>query len=203
MVYIINQIKISRHHYSRGGLWAHILRRVVHLASILILWLYYQYGSKLAHWIGISLPQLVWSCLGIILILEALRLYRGWTVFGQRHYEQKRLSAFAWGVIGMTLVIIFAPGKQFAIPIICAYAIGDPLLGELRRAKFPGVAVALIGIIVICGIWWLAHIYLGTPLWLVFLMGPLTVAAEWPCFSWVDDNALMQIVPLLAIIILQ
>ncbi len=196
-------VKLSGHEYSRGGLAAHILRRVVHLASILILWIYYQYGAVIAHALGLRLPQLIWLCLSIILILEALRLWQGWTVFGQRQYEQKRLSAFAWGAIGMALVLLFAPGKQFAIPIICAYAIGDPLLGELRGAKLAKIWVVLIGVIVISGIWWLAHLWLGTPLWLALIMGPLTVAAEWPCLNWIDDNALMQLIPLLVILILR
>src|SRR5262249_4469210 len=154
---------------------------------------------SVAYKIGISLSQLVWACLAVILLLEALRLYQGWTVFGQRHYEQNHLSAFAWGAIGMALVLLFAPGKQFAIPIIAAYAIGDPVLGELRRAAVHTIVVVAIGICVISSIWWLAHIKLGTPLWLAFLMGPLTVAAEWPCLRWIDDNALTQLVPLIVV----
>ncbi len=195
-------VRFGGHTYSQGGLWAHLLRRVVHLSAILILWLYYQFGVPVADFFGISLTKLICFFLAIVLILEALRLYRGWTVFGQRNYEQKRISAVAWSAVGMALVLLFALGKMYTVPIICAYAIGDPLLGELRRTRLPKLVVAIIGILVISGIWWLSHIFFQTPGWLWLLMGPLTVAAEWPCLSWIDDNALMQIIPLVVVLIL-
>ncbi len=189
-------VKACAHQYARGGNAAHILRRAIHLGSVIFLWFYYQYSQIIARSMGLELSQLIWLCLALVLAFEALRLSRGWTVFGQRNYERNRISAFAWGVIGMALVLLFAPGKQFAIPIICAYAVGDPLLGELRRTSLARPVVILLGLIVIGGVWWLAHLWLGSPLWLVFLMPPVTIAAEWPCFNWIDDNALMQLIPL-------
>lgn len=98
----------------------------------------------------------------------------------------------------MGLVILFTTPK-FAIPIITAYAIGDPLLGELRETSLSKIWIAVIGVAVITGIWCFCSVWLGTPLWLAFIMGPITVAAEWPCLKWIDDNALMQLVPLLII----
>ena len=169
---------------------AHLFRRVVHLLGLLILWLYYQFGPFLT---------LVWFCLGLVLLLESLRLMGGWTVFGQRTYEQKRVSAFAWSVIGMSMVFIFAPGKQFAIPIIVSYAIVDPCLGELRRYNLARPVVAAIGIGLVIAIWFIASINWPTPWWLWLLMGPLTVVAEWPCLKWIDDNALMQLLPLIVV----
>jgi hypothetical protein len=182
---------MRHHHYLRGGWVAHWLRRLVHLSGIFIVWIYYHYGT----------PFLVWVCLGIVLVLEILRLSRGWTIFGQRHYEKHCISAFAWGAIGMALVLLLAPGKAFAVPIIYAYAVGDPLLGELRSTRLHPLFVVLIGLLVISGIWWFSHLWLGTPAWLAFVMGPLTVAAEWPSLHWIDDNALMQLIPLLLVLI--
>jgi hypothetical protein len=192
--------KAGAHQYALGGRAAHLVRRLIHLSSILLLWLYYQFGANIARFFGLSLAQLIWLCLALVMALEALRLAGGWVVFGQRNYETERISAFTWGVIGMGLVLLFAPGREFAIPIICAYAIGDPLLGELRRSHLSRTVVIILGILVLALIWWLAHIWLNTPLWLVFIMPPLTLAAEWPCLHWIDDNALMQLIPLAVIL---
>lgn len=194
--------KFTRHHYSHRGTAVHVLRRVIHLSGVLWVWLYYQYGAAVAAALHLNLKTLVAALLILILILETLRLSQGWVIYGQRQYEKKRISAFAWGAIGMALVLLLAPGKAFAAPIICAYAIGDPLLGELRALKWPKTIVVLIGIIVVSGIWWLAHHWLGTPFWWLFLMGPLTVAAEWFSFTWIDDNALMQLIPLAMVLII-
>lgn len=192
--------KAGAHQYLLGGFAAHLLRRMVHIGSLLVLWLYYQYGKTVASFFGLPLSLLIWLVLGCVLILEVLRLRERWTIFGQRQYERTRISAFTWGAVGMALVLLFAPGKQFAIPIITGYALGDPLLGELRRTTMPRMAVVLLGLIALGGVWGLAHIWLGTPLWLIFLMPPITLAAEWPCFTWIDDNALMQLIPLAIIL---
>lgn len=198
---MIKSIPKNQHEYLHKGLTAHLLRRAIHLSSIFLLWFYYQYGISCANFLGVSLQQLVELCLGFVLTLELIRLRRGWLVFGQRSYEKNQISAFAWSAVGMALVLLFAPGKAFVIPIIAAYALGDPLLGELRRQKLPKMAVILIGIAVITGIWWLAYLQWGTPLWTLFVMGPVTVAVECVCFPWIDDNALMQIIPLIIVLI--
>ncbi len=194
--------KTSFHQYPLGGLSAHVFRRIIHIMSSFILWIYFQYATTIASFFSISVPILVWICLFLALSLDFLRLFFGWTVFGQRGYEKKRISAFVWAIIGMSLVLLFAPGKQFIIPIICAYSIGDPLLGELRRAKINKIWVMLIGVCVISGIWYISSIQWPVPLWLCMLMGPITVAAEWPCLKWIDDNALMLLVPLAVLLLI-
>ncbi|MBS0351263.1 MAG: hypothetical protein JSR33_08780 [Proteobacteria bacterium] len=121
-------------------------------------------------------------------------------MFGQRDYERKRISAFTWGAVAMGLVLLFAPGKQFTVPIIAAYAIGDPLLGELRSSKLAKYWAFIAGVILVTGIWLAVHFWLGTPIWYSYFMGVITVAAEWPCLKWIDDNALMQLIPLLIVL---
>jgi hypothetical protein len=180
--------------------FAHALRRAVHLGNLVLLWIYYSFGEHIAGFLKISLADLVWILLGIILFLEALRLWRGWTIFGQRDYERYCISSLTWGALGSALVLLFAPSKAFAIPIISAYAIGDPLIGEMRRNHFPKPATIIIGLLAIAAVWWLSHIYLNTPAWLILLMPPVTLAAEWPNLKWIDDNALMQLIPLALIL---
>lgn len=178
---------------------AHIFRRAVHLSNLMFLWIYYQFGESIAGFFRLDLPHLIWMLLGSILAFEMLRLWRGWTIFGQRHYERHCISALAWGALGTVLVLLFAPGKAFAVPIISTYAVCDPLLGELRRKHLAVIAVVAVGLVSIGGIWWLSHLFLATPGWLIFLMAPATLAAEWPSLKWIDDNALMQLIPLIII----
>ena len=85
---------------SVGGMRGHLLRRGVHLSMIGIPYLYFAHGERVADAVGVSLPQLVAGVVIVALLLEGLRLKLGLTVFGQRDYEAKQVSALAWGAIG-------------------------------------------------------------------------------------------------------
>lgn len=190
--------KFTKHQYSQGGLAAHVFRRCVHLSILIVPWAYYQYGLHVAKLFSMSSDQLIGLCLAIILLAEILRLSMGWTVFGQRAYENYKISALAWGAIGIGLVLLFVH-PHFAIPIIAAAALGDPLLGELRLIPLKKIWVIVLGIILISIIWWVASFWWHIPAWLILIMGPITVAAEWPCLKWIDDNGMILLVPLCVI----
>lgn len=185
-----------------GGILGHLLRRGVHVAIAITPWLYYTYGDLVGDWFHLTSKQLLWAIIAVVTFFEILRLKLGWTVFGQRQYEKKRISSFVWGVWSVCLVLLLAPDKKFAIPIIWSCALVDPIIGELRHISMRPVWIALIGIVTVMIIWWLATWWWQTPWLLALLMGPLTVWLEWPSFRWIDDNALMQLVPLLVIILL-
>lgn len=187
--------------HTKGGLSGHILRRVFHVSIIVVPFIYYAYGGSIALWFGLTAKSLLWAVIALNIILEGLRLKFGWTVFGQRLRETKNISAFAWGVFSICIVLLLSPEPCFAIPIIAACAIADPLLGELRRTPLPHALVILIGIVVVMLIWFAGSFWLKTPWQLALLMGPLTVALEWRNFRWIDDNALMQLVPLFVIML--
>lgn len=179
----------------RGGLLAHWLRRCVHLSIILVPFIYHFYPHWFSH-ASISARQCVLLILFLITIIEAIRLLGGWVWFGQRAYEKRRISSFAQGAWGIGLVILFLP-FIYAVPVIASCAIGDPLLGELRRAGLSKFWVMFIGIISVGLIWWFCGIWLlFSPLW-ALVMAPITVLVEWPNLKWFDDNFLMLVVPLL------
>jgi hypothetical protein len=185
-----------------GGLSGHLLRRVVHVAIAATPLLYYAYGATVGGWFHLTAKQILLVIIAISIIFEVLRLKFGWTVFGQRQHEAKRISAFAWGAVSVCLVLLLAPDKRFAIPIVWSCAIVDPILGELRRTHLRPLWIAALGIVAVMLIWWLATWWWQTPWLLAWLMGPLIVWLEWPNFRWIDDNALMQLVPLLVIMLL-
>lgn len=185
---------------TKGGLSGHIARRMVHMGMALIPIIYYFWGRIIAGWFDVTPNIIVIILAGIIILAELIRLIFGVTIFGQRKHEAKQLSSFAWGTISTALVLLLAPGAKFGIPIIWACAFGDPFVGELKRLPLPNYFILGLGALFIVGIWTLCSWWFQTPYWLAWLMGPITMAVEWPNLTWIDDNATMQLVPLLLIL---
>ena len=61
--------------------------------------------------------------------------------------------------------------------------------------------VMMVGALLVLAIWLGCAFYFGIPYWLAFIIAPITILAEWPTFSWIDDNALMMLVPLAAVLL--
>ena len=137
-----------------------------------------------------------------LVFAEAVRLKLGITIFGQRDYESKQVSALAWGAfaVGITFLTL-SEYPELVWPLILSLALGDPFLGEIRRKGMEPRSVFMTGVVFILVIWLATWYLLGTPIWLAFVMAPLCVAAEWPRLRWIDDNATMLLIPLSAIII--
>ncbi len=192
--------KHSQVRHTNGGLAGHILRRSIHVCVFLLPLLYYAHAKQVANHLSITPSCLLIGILLLTVVLDLLRIKMGWTFFGQRVFESGRPSSFAWGLISVCLVLLLAPSKVFAIPIIWSCAFVDPVVGELRRVRINPLLVYIIGAVEVIVIWVCLWSWLGTPLYLAFLMAPITVALEWPKLRWIDDNALMQIIPLLIII---
>lgn len=182
-----------------GGLAGHIFRRMIHLGMLLIPVCYHYWGVTFSSKMHMLPAQLVGCFLAIVIIAEIIRLWRGYVLFAQRKHEANHISSFAWGAIAMSIVLMLAPNTLLAIVIVTGCAIGDPLLGELRHQAISEKWVAAIGIILIAAIWWVSLIWVVFPWWIVLIIAPLTVAAEWPKLHWIDDNALMQLVPLIIV----
>jgi len=174
---------------TKGGWIGHWMRRSIHVGMIFVPWLYYTYNIP---------PIILWIAFAVVLFLEIIRLSLGVQLFGQRTHEAERISSFSWGAASLFLVLLLTQ-PMFAYPIVAACAIGDPLMGELRRAHLPSWFVAAVGILLVAGLWLIAWWWLGTPWWWAIIMGPLAVASEWPNLKWIDDNATMQLVPLLLV----
>lgn len=189
--------------HSVGGVYGHMFRRGFHIGMSIIPFIYFEFGEKIADYFSVTVIQVV-SFLTLVLVFgEALRLKLGITIFGQRDYESKQVSALAWGgfAIGMTFLIL-PEHPEFVWPLILSLSLGDPFLGEIRRMGLESKTVFLYGSIFIALIWIACSFQVDTPLWMAVVMGPLCVAAEWPRLRWVDDNATMLLIPLSATIML-
>ncbi len=184
---------------TRGGLLGHVIRRLLHVAIFVLPLFYYAYIHSIVGFLHLTLNEFLWGLIVLVIVLEALRLWRGWLAFGQRSNEAKRISAFTWTVVSILLVLLYAPSKMFAIPIIWSCAFADPFMGELRRVDVSRIWVALTGVLMVAAIWLICTWWLGTPWWWAVVMGPFIIACEWPNLRWVDDNAMMLLLPLVLV----
>lgn len=182
---------------THGGSIGHGFRRLVHMSMCLVPWVYYLYGDRIAHFFAFSLSQFVGMVVGVLTLFELLRLQRGWVFFGQRQHESHHLSSSYWSGLAMAAVLLFSPGVAYYVPLITVYAWVDPLLGELRekgvRSK---VVLLMLGFVAAGLIWWLSVHFLGASWILGLVCAFLAVFFEQFNWRWIDDNALMQLVPL-------
>ena len=191
---------------TRGGLAAHLFRRSFHIATCFYPWIIYQIIYFIQKYVDISSFGILLIFMLVLIFLECLRLALHWRIWGMRQYESKQFSALFWGFFGLLIVIGLVPGgvesgRKYVYPIVCGFAFVDPLVGELRKLKMHKGLIWIIGLLVTAGIWFVASYWLGTPIWLMYVMPFLVMIAEWPSLSWVDDNFLLQILPLLFLIL--
>ena len=189
--------------HSVGGMYGHLFRRGFHVGMSILPFLYFEYGETISGYASMSELKFVSALIIALVTAEAVRLKFGITIFGQRDYESKQVSALAWGAfaIGLTFLTL-SEYPELVWPLILSLSLGDPFLGEIRRAGLEPRSVFLIGTAFIMAIWLATWSLVGTPIWLAFVMAPLCVAAEWPRLRWIDDNATMLLIPLSAIIVI-
>ena len=187
--------------HSVGGMYGHLFRRAFHIGMSFIPLVYYEYADELSDLASISELQLVSLLTFGIAFSEAVRLKLGITIFGQRDYESKQVSALAWGglAVGLTFLTL-SDYPELVWPLILSLSLGDPFLGEVRRKGHNPKTVFISGSIFLAIIWIACWYQLGTPIWMSVFMAPLCVAAEWPRLRWIDDNATMLLIPLCAAI---
>ncbi|MEC8670705.1 MAG: hypothetical protein VXY11_05715 [Candidatus Thermoplasmatota archaeon] len=189
--------------HSVGGMYGHLFRRAFHIGMSVIPLVYYEYADELSDLASITELQLVSLLTFGIAFSEAVRLKLGITIFGQRDYESKQVSALAWGglAVGLTFLTL-SEYPELVWPLILSLSLGDPFLGEVRRKGNTPRTVFISGSIFLAIIWIACWYQLGTPIWMAVFMPPLCVAAEWPRLRWIDDNATMLLIPLCAAIML-
>ena len=177
----------------KGGMLAHLGRRLFHISTIILVPIIYYQLLKPVFPEALFAEYVVITLCFVVLAFEAIRLCNGWVFFGQRSYEAKRFSALAWTTLSLSFLLIFSPSANLTYAIAISCALADPWLGEMRRqsVSFRFSFTVAVGIVFLT--WFL----LGFS-WLVsILMGVLTTVVEKPKLPWVDDNAVMLLVPFL------
>lgn len=199
--------------HSVGGFGGHAFRRLTHVSMAAIPILYYTRGEEIAGVFSLNPDAFVSYVFLLILIIEAIRLRFGIIIVGQREYESSQISALAWGAFGVCLALLvtgmapFATGTGleagiYGIPLIFGLTFVDPLMGEIKRQKQDIRLAIAAGTAASYAIWVGCSFWLGTPLWVCFLLAPLTVLGELPRAKYIDDNATMILFPLSALLLL-
>ena len=188
---------------SVGGMSGHIFRRFFHLAMFIIPISYFEYGEDVADKVGMTLDEVVATFVLVAVIGEMIRLKLGFTVFGQREYESKQVSALAWGALAIGLVLLITPTKEYAYPLIFSLTFGDPFMGELRRKGMDSRSVIIAACVFLIGIWLARWYAFGTPIIVCLIVAPIAVLAETPRLRYIDDNATMLLIPLAAVVTLE
>ena len=188
---------------SVGGMKGHLFRRSIHLGMSFLPLIYFEWGNSVSDSLGLTLPQFVSTMVFLLFAAEATRLKFGITIYGQREYEARQISALGWGAFGIGLVFLLAPTKEYIWPLILSLSLGDPFLGEMRRKGMDTSNVILSSTLFLFVVWVACWHFVQTPFWLAFLFAPLCVASEWPRLRYIDDNATMVLIPLGMILLLE
>ena len=181
-----------------------LVRRAFHLSSPA--WLVWYWLPPDA---GLGVPKAVFVVvfLSAALLIEAVRLVTGRRILGFRDYETDRMSAYAWGSLGLAFGLLFFPG-ELVIPAFWGMAWIDPLCATAKkRGWYPWAPLLAYGalFVVLEAVLVPLAPYQTTPiagLRIALYAGvaaPLAILAEYPNWRWVDDDFLMHVVPLLAL----
>lgn len=185
----------------------HYLRRSIHLTVAIYPFLYYWYKDIISAFLRVDVNYLIVLLVIAVLIIDSFRIRKRRLIISQREYEKHVISSLAWTTVAVSFVLLFAPrigvqGAGIGVPLILSLAVADPLMGESRILNCPKYIVALVGLVSVALVWLVSFFYLQTPWQLIPLIAPLTVAAEMYSVAWVDDNAMMLLVPLLVLMII-
>lgn len=182
-----------------GGRRGHYARRGIHFSIFAIALLFYLYILPRVENSFILLMVLI-GAIVFIVALDFIRIHFHLIFFGQRKHEADNFSSFAWTMCALFIVFSLASPK-FGLPIVASVAFVDPVLGELR-ARFNRSLAASVGFIIALSIWLYAAYLFHFVWWYAPIIAAVIILVEYPRLRWIDDNALMLLVPLPLVLLL-
>lgn len=175
-----------------------VIRRLVHCFAPVFL-VYY------------LLPADLWGLMdrriGLVLVMIGVlwfdydRIRKGEHYVGLRHYERRRLGAYACASVGITISYLFFP-MAFVVVTFCAMAWVDPLIGILREgwpSLYPTVPLVAYFTIISVGLLMLTSFPVALILLLAIVTTVVAIMVEYPKIWWLDDDFLLLTVPVLAL----
>jgi len=183
-------------------------RRVFHVISPVFLAYYLLPDTITPNITRLSLTVLFIGTAGCV---EIARIALGLKLFGMRPYEGQRVSAYAQGLLGLAIGIFLVPlfvaklslAESIVVPVFFGMAWIDPLRSICRRKKWPVVLPITAYAILFFAAQSLVG---GVPSWIARIVytGVATVVAmsvEGPRIPQVDDDLMMQILPMAALVV--
>ena len=181
-----------------------LVRKGFHLTSpVWLVW----YWMPPDAWVGVRKEIVLVSFLCVALLVEAARLLTGRRFLGMREYESDRLSAYAWGSLGLALGLFFFPA-EIVIVTFWGMAWIDPLCAYARKkggypwvpfVGYVALAFALSLLVVPTAVYQTTPLGPGQIALLGVLGATLALAFEKPNLRQVDDDFLMHVGPMLGL----
>lgn len=180
-----------------GGQQAYYFRRIFHIVSLTFLpWFYFIFLIQKSSFL---MSNSIYFFIALVICatpLEVIRLYFGHLIFGMREYEKHTISGAYWGGLSFTLVFLLAPSPPLGLGIIWCVAWVDPLLGVLREKKVSLCLTLCAGLFLSFSIWEGISFYYELSRLEIAILAVTAVLCELPTLKWVDDCALMMLIPL-------
>lgn len=180
-------------------------RRAFHLISPIFM-AYYLLPEPFGG--GITRTSVTVLFLGTAACIEIARIALRLRIFGMRTYEEQRVSAYAQGALGLAFGLFVIHDPRIVIPVFIGMAWIDPLAGFCRRRGWTRVIptaayfALFLGTVVLMSAFFPPPISLGK----AFLFSATTTAAailvEGPKHVQVDDDLLMQVIPMVVLYLL-
>ncbi len=185
-----------------SGIQGEYLRRLAHVSFAAIPFFYFYALAPQVQGQTVVLHQCLLCCLAIVMMLDGSRIVFGWSIVGQRSYERDRLSSLTSLAVGVVVVLWWAPTPVIAIAIIVSAAVADPFMGVMRRCNCSALTVAGVGVVLVMVIWCGLGVWQVLPVYSMLLLAIMTVLIERYNGFWLDDNLLMQAIPLSVVLLI-
>lgn len=177
---------------------ASAFRRAFHLASPVFLG-YYLLPEFLAP--NVTRTAVTLLLLGTAGCIEIARIALGLRMFGMRPYEGQRVSAYAQGSLGLAFGLFVIRDPRIVVPAFVGMAWIDPLCALGRKKGWPR-AVSIAGYAVVFFVATsLVEAFVGlyglpTRILFTALATGTAIAVEGTRIAQLDDDLLMQVVPM-------
>lgn len=177
-----------------------LFRRIFHVISPIFLSYYLIPENVTPNITRLSLAILF---IGTAACIEIARIALGLRLFGMRPYEGQRVSAYAQGLLGLTIGIFVIQDPRIVVPVFFGMAWIDPLRSLCRKKRWPVAVPIAVYATLFFGIQSLLPGLPSVPARVVYA-GVATIVAmavEGPRIPQVDDDLMMQILPMAALVV--
>ena len=172
-------------------------RRAFHIASPIFL-AYYLLPELLGG--GITRTSATLLFLGTAACVEIARIALGIRLFGMRPYEGQRVSAYAQGALGLAFGLFVIRDPRIVVPVFLGMAWIDPLAAYCRRRGWSRVLPTAAYFVLFLGTVLVMNAFiLPNALLLSAAATATAVVVEGPKIPQVDDDVLMQVVPMVVL----
>ncbi len=178
-----------------------LFRRAFHVASPLFL-AYYLLPDPIGGNVGgyVSRMSVALLFVGTAGCIEIARIALGVKLLGLRPYEGNRVSAYAQGLLGLAFGIFVIQDPRIVVPVFLGMAWIDPLSAYCRKNGRPRIIPAAAYFALFVGTV-LAFGWFSLPNALLFASAATAIGilVEGPKIPQVDDDLLMQVVPMVVL----